>query len=127
MHPTRAIHPISNSLTPTEDEAGEGMEDRVEAVDEAADERINSQQISTTNQLRAPYHAGQQQQLAQKQPYSHTTKYWKNRNYCWTCGYDVPDWHTSATCPIPQQGHVYYKMHKNPCNGSNKARHKVNM
>ena len=85
------------------------------------------QQISTENQLRTPYHTGQQQRLEQKQPYSNTTKYWKNWNYCWTCGYDVPNWCTSATCPIPRKGHVYYATCENPCNGSNKARHRFNM
>ena len=28
-------------------------------------------------------------------------KFFKNWNYCWSCGYDVPDWHTSASCPEP--------------------------
>ena len=28
-----------------------------------------------------------------------TTKYYNNWNYCFSCGFDVPDWHTSETCP----------------------------
>ena len=28
------------------------------------------------------------------------TKKWNNWNACYSCGFDVPKWHTSATCPI---------------------------
>ncbi len=27
------------------------------------------------------------------------TKWHNNWNYCYSCGWDIPDWHTSATCP----------------------------
>ena len=26
-------------------------------------------------------------------------KFYDNRNWCYSCGADVPDWHTSMTCP----------------------------
>ncbi len=28
-----------------------------------------------------------------------------NQNVCFTCGFNVKDWHTSATCPRKKQGH----------------------
>ena len=28
-------------------------------------------------------------------------KFFNNHNYCFTCGYDVPVWHTSDSCPHP--------------------------
>jgi hypothetical protein len=38
-------------------------------------------------------------------PYSNTTKHFPNWNYCYTCGFDVEDWHTGTTCPHPKPGH----------------------
>ena len=32
-------------------------------------------------------------------------KYYNNNNYCYSCGYDVPQWHTSETCPYPKDNH----------------------
>ena len=33
-------------------------------------------------------------------------KRWNNWNACYSCGFDVPGWHTSATCPGPRKdGH----------------------
>lgn len=32
-------------------------------------------------------------------------KYYNNNNYCFSCGYDVPQWHTSETCPYPKDNH----------------------
>ena len=32
-------------------------------------------------------------------------KWFNNHNYCFSCGYDVPIWHTSATCPDPKRNH----------------------
>ena len=32
-------------------------------------------------------------------------KYYANNNYCFSCGYDVPRWHTSATCNNRKRGH----------------------
>eukprot|EP00804_Cyclotella_cryptica_P023159 CCRYP_000369-RB/>CCRYP_000369-RB protein AED:0.52 eAED:0.42 QI:0/0/0/0.66/0/0/3/0/220 len=31
-------------------------------------------------------------------------KFFKNWNYRWSCGFDVEDWHTSASCPYPREG-----------------------
>ena len=31
---------------------------------------------------------------------SNVTKWYNNWNYCYTCGYDIPGWHTSQTCPV---------------------------
>ena len=68
----------------------------------------------------------------QSQGYYHQTpmnpvKYYKNWNYCWSCGFDVPDWHTSATCPNPHEGHITSATRDNPCNGCMKAKHKTQM
>jgi hypothetical protein len=38
-------------------------------------------------------------------PYSNTTKHFANWNYCYTCGFDIEEWHTSTTCPHPKPGH----------------------
>jgi hypothetical protein len=54
-------------------------------------------------------------------------KFFKNWNYCWSCGYDVEDWHTSASCPYPREGHVATATRTNPCNGCMKASHKTQM
>ena len=32
-------------------------------------------------------------------------KYFNNHNYCFSCGYDVAIWHTSATCNNPRSNH----------------------
>ena len=32
-------------------------------------------------------------------------KNYKNWNMCFSCGYDIPSWHTSATCDNRKQGH----------------------
>lgn len=32
-------------------------------------------------------------------------KRFNNHNYCYSCGFDVPAWHTSATCPAPNSHH----------------------
>ena len=39
--------------------------------------------------------------------FSNTTKYYNNMNMCFTCGWDVPAWHTSATCPTPGRYHQH--------------------
>ena len=33
------------------------------------------------------------------QPPMNYVKFYDNRNWCYSCGADVPDWHTSRTCP----------------------------
>ena len=49
------------------------------------------------------YNGGRGQQTfqaqQQRQPFSNTTKRHNNWNVCHSCGFDVEDWHTSATCP----------------------------
>ena len=42
----------------------------------------------------------QYQQPTPAAPYSNTTKWFANHNMCYSCGHDVPSWHTSATCPL---------------------------
>ncbi len=37
--------------------------------------------------------------------FSNITKSFANQNVCFTCGFDIKDWHTSATCPRKKQGH----------------------
>jgi hypothetical protein len=36
--------------------------------------------------------------------FSNTVKDFANQNVCYTCGFDVEDWHTSATCNQKKQG-----------------------
>ena len=55
------------------------------------------------NQL-VPYVPGGMQQ----QPAPNTLnkkKWYTNQNVCYTCGFDVEDWHTSNSCPIKKEGH----------------------
>eukprot|EP00804_Cyclotella_cryptica_P001456 CCRYP_003689-RA/>CCRYP_003689-RA protein AED:0.50 eAED:0.46 QI:0/-1/0/1/-1/1/1/0/147 len=40
-----------------------------------------------------------------KPPYSNTTKFFNNWNMCYSCGWDVPQWHTSQTCADRVPGH----------------------
>ena len=37
--------------------------------------------------------------------YSNITKSYTNQNVCYSCGFDVEDWHTSATCNRRKTGH----------------------
>ena len=39
-------------------------------------------------------------QQMQAPPYSNLTKRYANWNACFSCGFDVPDGHTSQTCPL---------------------------
>jgi hypothetical protein len=44
----------------------------------------------------------------QQQPAPNTLnkkKWYTNQNVCYTCGFDVEDWHTSNSCPIKKEGH----------------------
>eukprot|EP00804_Cyclotella_cryptica_P011139 CCRYP_020834-RA/>CCRYP_020834-RA protein AED:0.37 eAED:0.22 QI:0/0/0/0.66/1/1/3/0/880 len=40
-----------------------------------------------------------------KPAFSNTTKYYNNWNMCYSCGWDVPQWHTSQTCNNRVPGH----------------------
>jgi hypothetical protein len=49
-------------------------------------------------------HGGMQQQ--ERPPYSNLVKRFANWNACYTCGFDVPDGHTSMTCQAQRKaGH----------------------
>lgn len=37
--------------------------------------------------------------------YTNFTKYYANQNVCYSCGFDVEDWHTSTTCNRRKSGH----------------------
>ena len=59
-----------------------------------------------------------QNQTTQRQPngpYSNTVKHFNNFNMCCNCGYDVPSWHTSATCPVK----AHYPQHNDAINRNN--------
>ena len=80
-----------------------------------------------------PYQQGQQNfnQFPQQQnvnpPYSNTVKFYKNWNYCHSCGYDVEDDHMSQTCPNPKPYHIWTATRDNPCGGCKKGMHKNRM
>jgi hypothetical protein len=40
-----------------------------------------------------------------KPAFSNTTKYFNNWNMCYSCGWDVPHWHTSQSCNNRAPGH----------------------
>jgi hypothetical protein len=44
-------------------------------------------------------------QAPPKPQFTNIIKNWANQNVCFTCGFDVEDWHTSVTCPDKKQGH----------------------
>jgi hypothetical protein len=46
-------------------------------------------------------------------------KWYNNHNYCYSCGYDVPIWHTSATCNARKHHH------QEGCTCTNKAAYKA--
>jgi hypothetical protein len=69
----------------------------------------------------------QQHGFYTKPTHTNPVKYHKNWNYCWSCGYDVADDHTSASCPYPRQGHVHYATRTNTYNGCMKNKHKTQM
>jgi hypothetical protein len=59
------------------------------------------------NQMIPYIPAGAQQQQVQppQNPrFSNIVKVFVNQNACFTCGFDVDDWHTSATCPNKKAG-----------------------
>ncbi len=50
----------------------------------------------------------------ERPPYSNLVKKFANWNACYTCGYDVPDGHTSATCQAQHKlGHDVYFTRQN--------------
>ena len=55
------------------------------------------------NQLVPYLPGGTQQQPAPNAP--NKKKGYANQNVCYTCGFDVEDWHTSNNCPIKKEGH----------------------
>jgi hypothetical protein len=40
-----------------------------------------------------------------KPAFSNTTKFYNNWNMCFSCGWDVPSWHTGQTCNMPGTYH----------------------
>jgi hypothetical protein len=57
--------------------------------------------------------AGIQHPQQQNPCCSNVVKQWANQNVCFSCGFDVKDWHNSATCPHKRFGH------QNGCTHSN--------
>ncbi len=52
-----------------------------------------------------PGGAHQQPQPPPNRGFSNIVKLFANQNVCFTCGFDVEDWHTSTTCPNKKLGH----------------------
>jgi hypothetical protein len=40
-----------------------------------------------------------------KPAFLNTAKFYNNWNMCFSCGWDVPSWHTSQTCNMPGAYH----------------------
>jgi hypothetical protein len=59
------------------------------------------------------YQQPQMQGFYNKPTHTNPVKYHKNWNYCWSCGYDVANDHTSASCPYPKPWHVYHATRSN--------------
>jgi hypothetical protein len=47
----------------------------------------------------------QQPQLPPKPQFTNIVQLFANQNVCFTCGFDMEDWHTSTTCPNKKLGH----------------------
>ncbi len=41
-------------------------------------------------------------------------RWFNNHNYCYSCGYNFPMWHTSTTCPYQKPGHQVRCTQQNP-------------
>ncbi len=52
-----------------------------------------------------PGGAQQQPQPPPKQQFTNIVKLFANQNVCFTCRFDVEDWHPSTTCPNKKLGH----------------------
>eukprot|EP00957_Ditylum_brightwellii_P170230 12958719-Ditylum_brightwellii.AAC.1 len=52
-------------------------------------------------------------------------KRFNNYNYCWSNGFNVPDNHTSQSCPYPKEGHNWYAARMNTMGGSQSGAHKT--
>ncbi len=62
--------------------------------------------FSGRNQMIPYIPAGIQPPTQPQNPcYSNVVKNWSNQNVCFSCRFDVEDWHTSATCPCKKMGH----------------------
>ncbi len=57
------------------------------------------------NQIIPYIPAGIQPTQHQNPQYSNVFKQWANQNVCFSCGFDVEDWHNSSTCPQKKVGH----------------------
>jgi hypothetical protein len=57
------------------------------------------------NQLIPYIPAGIQPVQPQNPCYSNVVKQWANPNVCFSCGFDVKDWHNSSSCPRKKPGH----------------------
>ena len=51
-------------------------------------------------------------------------KRYNNWNYCFTCGFDVEDWHDSSTCTRPCWNHNVMATRNNTMGGSTKGQHR---
>jgi hypothetical protein len=56
------------------------------------------------NQLIPYIPAGIQPVQPQNPCYSNVVKQWANQNVCFSCGFDVQDWHNSSSCPRKKPG-----------------------
>jgi hypothetical protein len=65
------------------------------------------------NQMIPYIPAGVQPQPPPNLRYSNVVKQWANQNMCFSCGFDVDDWHTSATCNRKKAGHQDGFTHSN--------------
>jgi hypothetical protein len=61
--------------------------------------------FASGNQL-IPYIPASIQPVQPQNPcYSNVVKQWVNQNICFSCGFDVKDWHNSSSCPHKKPGH----------------------
>jgi hypothetical protein len=61
--------------------------------------------FASGNQLIPYIPAGIQPIQPQNPCYSNVVKQWANQNVCFSCGFDVEDWHNSSSCPRKKPSH----------------------
>jgi hypothetical protein len=81
--------------------------------------RANTRALAFARQ--PPTNSGQQSTPAAAMGAPNPNKHYNNWNMCFSCGFDVPGWHTSQTCPAPCRR----EHHHEGCDRTNYAQYKA--
>lgn len=81
------------------------------SLQQALTELANLCVHETPNQPRNP---------GRRQAKDRTVRKYHNNNYCWSCGFDISDWHNSKTCCWIKPGHHVEATKDNNLGGNQK-------